>query len=80
MSDELELGMFHPFNLHPDFSRVPPRPYFYRVQFEIFFRLTSAQFFLGGSLKKAGFHTCKSEKKNQVSTLQNSEHTLYESG
>ena len=28
-----------------------------------FFRVASARFFQGGSLKKAGFHTCKSEKK-----------------
>ena len=58
-------GMFlpwivYPFNLHPNFSRVPPRPDFSRVLSEIF--LGSFYPVQGGSLKKAGFYTCKSEK------------------
>ena len=57
-----------PFNLHPDFSRVPPHPDFSRVLSEIFLGVASALFFQGGSLEKAGFHT-KSEE-NQVRTLE----------
>ena len=51
----------HPFNVHPDFSRVLS---------EFFFRVASAHSFKVASLKKDGFH-CKSEK-NQVSTLKKS--------
>ena len=52
-----------PFNLHPNLSRVPSRPDFSRVLSEIFLGQLLPSFFQGGSLKKAGFHTCKSEKK-----------------
>ena len=40
-----------PFNLHPDFSRVPPYPDFSRLLSD-FFRVASAQFFGGWQLEK----------------------------
>ena len=51
----------HPFNVHPNFSRVLSDFFLGQV--------ASARFFKVVSLKKDGFH-CKSEK-NHVSTLKN---------
>ena len=47
---KIVLNLF-PFNLHPDFSRVPPYPDFSRLLSD-FFRVASAQFFGGWQLEK----------------------------